>query len=240
MQMDFKASRPDPRILIIQIVIAAILASIFRNLFALFLLVLLIDILLLFPCGFKVFAKNLIGYGAILLLLLGLKWIYIPVISDLFPLFLMLVSRFYPAYLAARVLIEKAPMNELLFSLQVCRVPKLVLIPLSVIYRYIPTIIKEIGYIRESLKMRNFNSSVWDKLKHPMQYAENFFVPLLYRSEKISEELSAASICKGLNTKRRRTCCTKVKLCKTDMLYLFCMALIAAGLVFINYYIILF
>lgn len=240
MQMDFKASRPDPRILIIQIVVIAVLASIFRNLLALFLLVLIVDILLLFQCGWKVFAKNLIGYGAILLLLLGLQWIYIPVISDLFPLFLMLMSRLYPAYLAARVLIEKAPMDELLFSLEVWRVPKLVLIPLSVIYRYIPTILKEIGYIRESLKMRNLNSSVWDKLKHPMQYAENFLVPLLYRSEKISEELSAASICKGLSTKRRRTCCTKVKLCKIDILYLLCMALIAAGLGFINYYIILF
>ena len=100
-------------------------------------------------------------------------------------------------------------------------------------------ILKEIGYIRESLKMRNLHSSMWDKVCHPMQNAENFFVPLLYRSEKISEELSAASICKGLSTKRKRTCCTKVKLRVTDSIYLLCVALLAAGLAFINYHVIL-
>lgn len=130
-------------------------------------------------------------------------------------------------------------MDELLFSLEIWRFPKLVLIPLAVIYRYIPTILKEIGYIRESLKMRNLHSSMWDKVCHPMQNAENFFVPLLYRSEKISEELSAASICKGLSTKRKRTCCTKVKLGVTDLIYLLCVALLAAGLAFINYHVIL-
>lgn len=240
MRLDFKASKPDPRILIIQIVVVAVLASAFRNLFALFLLVLFVDFLLLIPCGWAVFLKNLLAYGAILLILVVLQRLYIPVLSDVFPLFLFLMARLYPAYLAARVLIEKAPMDELLFALEVCRVPKLVLIPLAVIYRYIPTILKEIGYIRESLKMRKLHSSIWDKLCHPMKNAENFLVPLLYRSEKISEELSAASICKGLSTKRKRTCCTNVKLRAADFIYLLCIVLLSAGLVFINDYVALF
>ena len=204
MRMRFKASMPDPRILIIQIVVVAVLASVFRNLLALFLLVLIVDFLLLLQCGWAVFWKNLLSYAAMLLILFALQEIYIPIISDLFPLFLLLMARLYPAYLAVRVLIEKAPMDELLFSLEIWRVPKLVLIPLAVIYRYIPTILKEIGYIR-----------------------------------KISEELSAASICKGLSTKRKRTCCTKVKLRVTDSIYLLCVALLAAGLAFINYHVIL-
>ena len=196
MRMRFKASMPDPRILIIQIVVVAVLASVFRNLLALFLLVLIVDFLLLLQCGWAVFWKNLLSYAAMLLILFALQEIYIPIISDLFPLFLLLMARLYPAYLAVRVLIEKAPMDELLFSLEIWRVPKLVLIPLAVIYRYIPTILKEIGYIR-------------------------------------------ASICKGLSTKRKRTCCTKVKLRVTDSIYLLCVALLAAGLAFINYHVIL-
>ena len=145
MRMNFKASMPDPRILIIQIVVVAGLASVFRNLLALFLLVLIVDFLLLLQCGWTVFWKNLLSYAAMLLILFALQKIYIPVVSDLFPLFLLLMARLYPAYLAVRVLIEKTPMDELLFSLEIWRVPKLVLIPLAVIYRYIPTILKEIG-----------------------------------------------------------------------------------------------
>lgn len=237
MRLNFKASKPDPRILLIQVVGAAVLASAFQNLLALFLLVLLIDVLLLLQCGWMVFWKNLLAYTAMLLILAALQRIYIPVISELFPPFLLLMTRLYPAYLAARVLIEKAPMDELLFALEIWHVPKLVLIPLAVIYRYIPTILKEIGYIRESLKMRNLHSSMWEKWRHPLQNAENFLVPLLYRSEKISEELSAASICKGLSTKRRRTCCTNVKLGITDWVYLLGAALLAAGLALINYHV---
>ena len=118
MRMSFKASMPDPRILIIQIVVVAILASVFRNLLALFLLVLIVDFLLLLQCGWAVFWKNLLSYAAMLLILFALQEIYIPIISDLFPLFLLLMARLYPAYLAVRVLIEKAPMDELLFSLE--------------------------------------------------------------------------------------------------------------------------
>ena len=125
MRMRFKASMPDPRILIIQIVVVAVLASVFRNLLALFLLVLIVDFLLLLQCGWAVFWKNLLSYAAMLLILFALQEIYIPVISDLFPLFLLLMARLYPAYLAVRVLIVKAPMDELLFSLEIWRVPKL-------------------------------------------------------------------------------------------------------------------
>ena len=64
MRMSFKASMPDPRILIIQIVVVAVLASVFRNLLALFLLVLIIDSLLLLQCGWAVFWKNLLSYAA--------------------------------------------------------------------------------------------------------------------------------------------------------------------------------
>lgn len=209
MRMRFKASMPDPRILIIQIVVVAVLASVFRNLLALFLLVLIVDFLLLLQCGWAVFWKNLLSYAAMLLILFALQEIYIPIISDLFPLFLLLMARLYPAYLAVRVLIEKAPMDELLFSLEIWRVPKLVLIPLAVIYRYIPTILKEIGYIRESLKMRNLHSSMWDKVCHPMQNAENFFVPLLYRSEKFRKNCLPLQSAKGLAQKENERAARK-------------------------------
>ena len=65
MRMSFKASMPDPRILIIQIVVVAVLASVFRNMLALFLLVLIVDFLLLLQCGWAVFWKNLLSYAAI-------------------------------------------------------------------------------------------------------------------------------------------------------------------------------
>ena len=71
MRMSFKASMPDPRIFnYTDCRGEAILASVFRNLLALFLLVLLVDFLLLLQCGWGGFSgKNLLSYAAMLLIL---------------------------------------------------------------------------------------------------------------------------------------------------------------------------
>lgn len=240
MRLDFRATKPDPRILIIQIAVVAILASSFRNLLALFCLFLVVQILLLIQSGWKGVFQNTAIYCVLLALVFGLQMINIPVISNLFPLFLMLMIRVFPIYIAGRILMERTPMNELLKALEKWHIPKLILIPLAVVYRYVPTILKEIGYIRESLKMRNINSTIWIKCRHPIQSIENFLVPLLYRSEKISEELAAASICKGLSTNRKRTCCTDVRLNWSDIFYLLAMAAVSIALIFVNHNVVLF
>ena len=64
---------------------------------------------------------------------------------------------------------------------------------------------------------------------------ENYLVPLLFRSERISEELSAASLCKGLSIERKRTCCTNVRFTKEDYLYLLGMAIVIVLLFVLNY-----
>ena len=209
MRMSFKASMPDPRILIIQIVVVAVLASVFRNLLALFLLVLIVDFLLLLQCGWAVFWKNLLSYAAMLLILFALQEIYIPIVSDLFPLFLLLMARLYPAYLAVRVLIEKAPMDELLFSLEIWRVPKLVLIPLAVIYRYIPTILKEIGYIRESLKMRNLHSLCWIRYAIRCKMQKTFLCRFYIAAKKFRKNCLPLQSAKGLAQKENERAARK-------------------------------
>ena len=77
--------------------------------------------------------------------------------------------------------------------------------------------------------MRGLNS--WH---HPWRTLNNHVVPLLARSEKISEELSAASLCKGLSAERRRTSCTEVRIDRFDLLYLIGMLLAAAALIFFD------
>ena len=64
------------------------MASVFRNLLALFLLVLIVDFLLLLQCGWAVFwRKTFCPMQLMLLILFALQEIYIPIVSDLFPLF---------------------------------------------------------------------------------------------------------------------------------------------------------
>ena len=70
-----------------------------------------------------------------------------------------------------------------------------------------------------------------------MQSAEQYLVPLLFRSEQIVEELTAATLCKGLDINRERTCYTEVKLQCVDYLYLAAFLIIAGILIYVNLHI---
>lgn len=233
MNLNFKACKPDARILILQIIVAGILGFYFDNELAVIGLFFVIDALTMYWYGLQFFIKNLIFYGATYGVLYGLMAVNIPILSLVFPSFLMMVIRIYPVYLLLKLLIDHAPVNELLYSMDQMYIPKSFSIPLIVVYRYVPTILREIRYINESLKMRNLNLC-FSNLKRLISTLENYLVPLLSRSEKISEELSAASLCKGMSMKRKRTCCTDVRFSGMDYLYLAGMAVVIGGLFLLN------
>lgn len=232
--MSFKASKPDARILILQIVIASILEFGFHSTYAIIALFFVIDSLLSYWYGIKVFVKRFLIYVIMWGMIWGFTTINIPILSIIFPPFLMMMIKVYPIYLLLRLLVDKAPMNELLYVLDRIHISKSLSIPLMIVYRYVPTIIQEIHYINESLKIRGLNLS-FSNLKCLIRTLENYMVPLLFRSEKISEELSAASLCKGLSIGRKRTCCTDVRFTKEDYLYLSGMTVVTVALFFLNF-----
>lgn len=232
--MSFKASKPDVRILILQIVIASILEFCFQSIYAVVALFFVIDSLLSYWYGIKVVVKRFFLYVVMWVMILGFTTINIPIISIIFPSFLMMMIKVYPIYLLLRLLVDKAPMNELLYVLDRSHISKSFSIPLMIVYRYVPTIIQEIHEINEGLKMRGLNLS-FSNLKCLIRTVENYVGPLLFRSEKISEELSAASLCKGLSIGTTRTCCTNVRFTKEDYLYLLGMMVVTVALFFLDY-----
>jgi energy-coupling factor transport system permease protein len=239
-EQKFKAAKPDPRILILQIIVMSVLSFSFGNWTAVILLFVAVDVLIWIFFDWRTSAKFLWGYLGALFFLQLLQKVYIPVLSFLFPMILMVIIRVMPVYMSCSILVGKTPMNELLAALRKLHIPMIVLIPVAVMYRYIPTIRQEIVYVRESLVMRGLHSSVWKVLRHPVRSMEHFIIPLLFRSEKITEELSAATLCKGLSFERERTCCTDVKLEKEDYLYLLLFFIAVGVLIYINTHLYLF
>ena len=226
---EFKASKPDIRILIIQTIAVMILTSTLHTTYALYALFDVCDIAVLIFCGMKVFFKELFTFSVVNAVIYFLAYVHIPVLSDIFPPFLIMLSKIYPAYLTLKIMAARAQMNEMLYAFDRMNIPKSFSIPLMVVYRYLPTILQEFKRIDESLKMRNLGFS-FRNMKHPIRTVGNYIVPILARSEKISEELSAASLCKGLNTERDRTSLTDVRISAQDIIYLVIMLLAAAGI----------
>lgn len=227
----FCAAKPDPRILILQVIVSVALLSIFHTCYGIYTLFAVLDIVLLILCGWKAFWKNTVSFLVLNGALFLLTTIHIPVISELFPPFFTMLVRVYPAWLSLNILTARSQMDEMLFVLDRMHISKTFSIPLMVVYRYVPTILQELHCIDESLKMRGRND-----LRHSLRMLNEHMVPLLARSEKIAEELSAASLCKGLSTERTRTSCTNVHISAGDVMYLLGMIVVSTGLLLFDRY----
>lgn len=233
----FKTTKPDSRILILQIITVSVLSFSLGNWTAILLLFLLVDLVACCFLGIQTGSKYLVIYAVTFGVQRLLSFVFIPVLSQVLAMFLILFLKAIPVYITVLVLMRRTPMNELLAALRKLRIPMLFLIPFSVMYRYLPTIQQECAYIHESLVMRGLHASGKGACRHPLKSAEHYLVPLLFRSEQITEELSAATLCKGLNINRERSCCVEVKLQCADCLYLAVLFAISGVLLYVNWHV---
>lgn len=231
--MNFKPTKPDPRILILQIILGGVFSFYFKKPYTVFGFFLAIDLLVLFFYGVGEFFYRLLTYALLNCMVWALTSFHLPILSVIFPAFLMMVVRIFPVYLLLKLLLDRAPMDELLYTLDAIHLPKSLSIPIMVVYRYVPTILQDVRNVNACLKMRGLNVSLANA-GHLLQTLERYMVPLLFRSEKIAEELSAASLCKGLSVSRKRTCCTDVRLNIYDFLYVVGMLAVIGALLYME------
>lgn len=71
---------------------------------------------------------------------------------------------------------------------------------LVVMIRFAPTVILEFREVREAMKIRGFLKSIKTVLKQPLDTLEYAIVPMVFRSLKIADELSASAIVRGIES----------------------------------------
>ena len=99
-----------------------------------------------------------------------------------------------------------------------------IVIPLSVIFRFFPTVSEEYQAIRDAMKMRGIRFGG----KNPFLMVEYRLVPLIVSVVKIGDELSAAALTRGLGAPGRRTNLCRIGFHAQDLMAaLFCVACFA-------------
>lgn len=120
--------------------------------------------------------------------------------------------------------------DDLITSLQNMHVPRGFTITIAVVFRYIPTIGGEFRNINNTMKMRGINLNVKNLFLHAGRTIEYALIPLIMRSIKVADDLSASAMTRGLDLENRRTSYREVRLHMTDfMLAGLFILLIAAG-----------
>lgn len=123
-----------------------------------------------------------------------------------FPRFLI------PIFMAGTLMIKTTTVSEFIGAFHKMHITEKIIIPFSVMFRFIPTVKEEWQSIRNAMKFRGIGISFKTVFTHPMMTLEYVLVPLLMSAATISEELAAASLSRGLDTNGKRTCITDVHL----------------------------
>jgi energy-coupling factor transport system permease protein len=176
----------------------------------------------------------LLGYAICMLLLMGsykhaltvtLVWSlfyaagYFSVIYHKFEGFGMVfavMSQTLPCIALAVVLIKKYTSAELLSALETLRIPRVLVVAVTVTIKYIPTFKREFSYITESMRLRGIEFS---PLK-PIRSFKYFIVPQLFRCSALAEEVTSAGLVKGIDAPIRRSSYYEEKLRVSDVLVL--------------------
>ena len=127
------------------------------------------------------------------------------------PAFLLLavcaiMTRFAPGIMMGAFLIASTSVSDFMAAMKRMHVSEKIVIPLSVIFRFFPTVGEENAAISDAMRMRGIRFGG----KHPGRMVEYRLIPLMISVVKIGDELSAAALTRGLGAPVKRTDICKI------------------------------
>ena len=162
--------------------------------------------------------KFIIFYIFLLLFIVFSK--YVPVtLSNMMLMIVLCMRMCMPILLYGQTFLRTTPVSEMVTGLYAMRVPRSFIITFAVAMRFFPTAKEEISHVRDALSLRGIGFS-WRNLKRrPGLVFEGFITSLLVRASTIAEELSAASITRGLDNPAPRTAFIKLNITVKDTFF---------------------
>ncbi|MCD2491954.1 energy-coupling factor transporter transmembrane protein EcfT [Lacrimispora sp. NSJ-141] len=158
-------------------------------------------VLILSERRFRAAGKYLLLYAVCFVL----ERIALTVLSGLLSFLVLAVTsimtRFAPGIMTGAWLISSTSVSEFIGAAERMHVTEKIVIPMSVIFRFFPTISEEYQAIQDAMKMRGIRFGG----KNPLLMMEYRLVPLMVSVVKIGDELSAAALTRGLGAPVRRT-----------------------------------
>lgn len=157
---------------------------------------------------------------------LCLEWFIMPYLSGIPGYIVVVIAgiilHFTPGIVMGYYVVATTTVSEFVAAMERLRLPKQITIPMSVMFRFFPTVMEEWSSINDAMRMRGIR---WGG-GNAGAMLEYRIVPMLLCSVKIGEELSAASLTRGLGGPVKRTNICKIGFQVQDvLLLLFCLSM---------------
>ena len=117
-----------------------------------------------------------------------------------------ILSRVLPGLMMGAYVVGSTTVSEFTAGMLRMHLSEKIIIPLSVMFRFFPTVVDEAASINAAMRMRDIRLGG----RNAMQMLEYRLVPLMTCCATIGEELSAAALTRGLGGEVRRTNVCKI------------------------------
>jgi energy-coupling factor transport system permease protein len=179
--------------------------------------------------------RFLVLYGAAVILLArpgsGLDR-YAPLLI-LFYLLQFLLT-FLPLVVVFLAVTARVDVNRLIHALTAMRVPRTLVLPVAVVFRFVPALLEEWGHIRDAMRLRGLAVGPAAWLRRPARTIELVLVPLLMRSTKIADELSASALTRCIDAPGKKTIALPLRFAAGDGVVLLLTLAWAAAVILVD------
>ena len=134
--------------------------------------------------------------------------------------FLGLVHKVYPVCMLSTLILSTTKVGEFLSAMSYARISKKITIPLAVMLRYIPTVREDWMYIKDSMCLRGISPSFFGFIKNPALTIECIYSPMIIMASKTADELTIASITRGIESPKKRTSIIEIRFDIQDIIAL--------------------
>lgn len=123
---------------------------------------------------------------------------------NVFLLMLLITLKILPTIIIASGL-AKIPSGKLIASLQKLKIPQSILLTFTVALRFFPILRIESKIIGENAKIRGISFKQPKNWLHPLQMFEYAIIPLLMRTIRLADDLSASATTRGIDAPCQKT-----------------------------------
>lgn len=176
--------------------------------------------------------KGLIYYAIFWLLALG-DYFILPYVQNTWLSLLSFLfvgnRRMLPTIMAASFGMSHTKISEWIAALKKMRLPFAMIVPLTVLFRFFPTVIQDFKSIRSAMKYRGIAVTTLDLLIHPLQTMEYIVIPILMSAENTSLDLSSAALVRGIANPGEHTSVYEIKMRMQDYVLISVLVLALIG-----------
>ena len=210
----------DPRTKLFLILLCVLSAVFAPNLYFQFVLVTFIGLLAAVNGKWRYALRGIFAYALICAFTVWCMGVLTGTWRTMFVAFLGLVHKVYACGMLAGLVISTTKVGEFLSAMARLHISKKLTIPIAVMLRYLPTIREDWRFIKDAMRLRDVSPTLWGFLKAPAMTVNCIYVPLLTAASKAADELSIASVTRGIENPKPRTCLVSIRMQTGDILTL--------------------